>query len=247
MLSRLTGRIDEAERYFRMVMAANEARGSTGDYLTVAAQLAWLETDFRGRPDSALALLAAAQARHPLAEVPVLERPYSALALAYLRAGQPESARRLWREYLTAVPTKQRRGDLLYRPGQGAMAELDHRPDSAAAAYRAWYDEAGLCGACGLFDLARLADQAGRSDSALVLYQRAFAVRSGARFSLDAIELAPALKRAGELYEAKGDRAGATLVYRRFAELWKDADPALQPGVREIRARIARLATEAGS
>jgi tetratricopeptide (TPR) repeat protein len=246
-LSRLTGRIDDAERYLGMVMAASDTRRSPGDYLSVAAQLAQLQTDFRGRPDSALALLAGAQARHPLSEVAVLERPYGLLTLTYLRAGQPESARRLWREYLTAVPPAQRRGDLLYRPAQGAMAELDRRPDSAAAAYRAWYDETGQCGACGLFDLARLADQAGRGDSALALYERAFAARSGSRFALDAIQLAPALKRAGELYEAKGDRAGATRVYRRFAELWKDADPPLQPGVREIRARIARLATEAGS
>ena len=39
----------------------------------------------------------------------------------------------------------------------------------------------------------------------------------------------------------------AAKAYRRFVELWKDADPALQPGVREIRERLARLATEAAS
>ena len=228
-------------------MAANEARRSPGDYLSVAAELASLETDLRGRSDTALALLAEAQRRHPLSEVPTLERPYSLLAVVYLRAGQPEPARRLWREYLATVPSAQRRGDLAYRLAQGSMAELDHHPDSAAAAYQAWYNENGQCGACGLFDLARLADQAGRRDSALALYERAFAVRSGSRISLDALELAPALKRAGELYEAKGDRASATRVYRRFTDLWKDADPTLQPGVREIRARIGRLATEAGS
>jgi len=63
---------------------------------------------------------------------------------------------------------------------------------------------------------------------------------------VDAINLLPALKRAGELYEAKGDRAKASQAYRRFVDLWKDADPALQPGVREIRARLGRLATENG-
>jgi hypothetical protein len=30
--------------------------------------------------------------------------------------------------------------------------------------------------------------------------------------------------------------------YRRFVDLWKDADPELQPGVREVRAHRARLA-----
>jgi tetratricopeptide (TPR) repeat protein len=246
-LNRLTGRLDDAERFFRLAMAANEARGSAGDYLAGAAELARVEAELRLRPDSAIRTLTDALARHPLAGIPALERPYSVLVLAYLRAGQPETARRLWREYDAAVPVAPRRGDLVRRLAEGAMAELDRRPDSAAVAYRAWYDETGQCGACGLFDLARLADQAGRTDSALALYQRGFAIPSVGRYALDASQLAPALKRAGELYEAKGDRAGATKVYQRFADLWKDADPALQPGVREIRARIARLATEASS
>ena len=67
------------------------------------------------------------------------------------------------------------------------------------------------------------------------------------RIALDAYQLAPALKRSGELYEAKGDRAKAADRYRRFVELWKDADPELQPGVREVRARLGRLATETPS
>jgi hypothetical protein len=66
------------------------------------------------------------------------------------------------------------------------------------------------------------------------------------RYTYDSYRLPAALKRAGELYEAKGDRAKAADRYRRFVDLWKDADPELQPGVREVRGRIARLATEAG-
>ncbi|MFL5516744.1 MAG: hypothetical protein ACJ8DJ_11345, partial [Gemmatimonadales bacterium] len=60
-------------------------------------------------------------------------------------------------------------------------------------------------------------------------------------------ELAPALKRAGELSEAKGDRAKAADRYRRFVDLWKNADPELQPGVRDVRARLAKLSTEPGT
>ena len=67
------------------------------------------------------------------------------------------------------------------------------------------------------------------------------------RVLLDAYELAPALKRSGELYEARGDRAKAADRYRRFVDLWKNADPELQPGVREVRARLARLSTESPS
>jgi eukaryotic-like serine/threonine-protein kinase len=246
-LSRLTGRISDAERYFRETMATDEARGSPGAYLLGAAELAWLQVDLRDRPDSALAVLEAALAAHPLASVAAPDRPYTQLTIAYLKAGKPETARRLWREYAAAVPASLRQGDLGRPLAEGLMAELDHRTDAAASAYRAWYQESGNCGVCGLFDLARLADGAGHADSALALYERGFATPNYNRYVLDAVELPPALKRAGELYEAKGDRAYASKVYRQFVDLWKDADASLQPGVREIRARLGRLATEGGT
>ena len=55
---------------------------------------------------------------------------------------------------------------------------------------------------------------------------------------------APSLKRLGELYEARGDRAKAIENYSRFVDLWKDADPVLQPTVREAKARMVKLTGE---
>ncbi len=54
----------------------------------------------------------------------------------------------------------------------------------------------------------------------------------------------PTLRRLGELYEHQGERQKAIGYYDRFVELWKDADPELQPVVREVRARLARLVRE---
>ena len=51
-------------------------------------------------------------------------------------------------------------------------------------------------------------------------------------------------KRLGELHEARGDREKAVEHYDSFVELWKDADPELQPQVRDVRQRIARLVGE---
>jgi eukaryotic-like serine/threonine-protein kinase len=246
-VSRLTGRIGEAERYLRLNMAESESRGALGNYLMDAADLARLQLDFRGRPDSGLALLSAALARHPLARVAVPDRPYPLLVAAYANLGKADEARRLWREYEASLPESMRRGDQLRYYAAGAMAEAERRPEQAEAAYGQWYKELGECGMCGLFDLARLADQAGRTDSAIALYDRGFAIPSLERYRLDAIELAPALKRAGELSEAKGDRAKAADRYRRFVDLWKNADPELQPGVRDVRARLAKLSTEPGT
>jgi hypothetical protein len=53
-----------------------------------------------------------------------------------------------------------------------------------------------------------------------------------------------ALQRAGELYEAKGDKANALAYYGRFTKLWSEADPELQPVVKDVKARMARLAGE---
>jgi len=55
------------------------------------------------------------------------------------------------------------------------------------------------------------------------------------------MEPGPSLRRLGELYEARGDGARAAEYYGRFAKLWRDADPALQPAVRDALARAARL------
>ena len=49
------------------------------------------------------------------------------------------------------------------------------------------------------------------------------------------------LQRLGDLYEAKGNNARALDAYARFVDLWKNADPELQPTVRDVRARIDRL------
>ena len=76
LVSRLTGKLGDSERYAREFMAASEGRGDPGGYLGGAAQLALIQLDFRARPDSAAAVLAAALAKHPLDSIPALDRPY---------------------------------------------------------------------------------------------------------------------------------------------------------------------------
>jgi hypothetical protein len=51
-------------------------------------------------------------------------------------------------------------------------------------------------------------------------------------------------RRLGDLYEGRGERDKAVDRYNRFVELWKNADADLQPQVREVRARLARLVGE---
>jgi tetratricopeptide (TPR) repeat protein len=56
--------------------------------------------------------------------------------------------------------------------------------------------------------------------------------------------LAPIHLKQGEIHEQRGDRAQATRHYQRFLQLWDHCDPALQPAVREVRSRLARLTAE---
>jgi len=51
----------------------------------------------------------------------------------------------------------------------------------------------------------------------------------------------PSLFHRAQIREAAGDRAEAVRLYRAFVELWRDADPELQPMVDEARAALQRL------
>jgi tetratricopeptide (TPR) repeat protein len=95
-----------------------------------------------------------------------------------------------------------------------------------------------------LFDLARAYDRLGQADSALAIYQRAVTTPDLVGVFHDAIHLAPAYRRLGELSEARGDVVNARAYYARFVDLWERGDAELQPLVRDARARLVRLAAE---
>ena len=90
-----------------------------------------------------------------------------------------------------------------------------------------------------------LADRLQQPDSALAAYRRLVDSRE-IDASLDAYFRPQGLLRLGELYEARGDTARAVAEYGAFVELWRNAEPAQQAKVREIRDRIARLQREVG-
>ena len=84
------------------------------------------------------------------------------------------------------------------------------------------------------------------SDSAVVYYERYITTPELDRLDLDMIMLAGSLKRLGELYEARHETQKAVSSYSRFVELWKNADPELQPKVADVRRRL-QLLSKTGS
>lgn len=86
---------------------------------------------------------------------------------------------------------------------------------------------------------AELLRELGRNDEALGWY-----ATQGQTIVPGLIYLAPAELRQAQICERLGDRARAARHYRRFIELWHDADAELQPVVADARRRLNRLGTD---
>jgi tetratricopeptide (TPR) repeat protein len=242
------GQLREAERHLREQERIGEQTGQPWDAVAAAANRAAFEARYRGRPEAALTSIRSALDRHPLDSMPPGNWPYVDLARAYTASGRPDLARRVLTEWERRVPAAQRAAERVTGLAYGDVLAAEGKVDAAARQYADANRRMSLCGVCGLAEMAALADRAGRADSAIALYRTLIDAPAPLyRVSTESQSLAPAYKRLGELYEAKGDRKQAAAYYGRFVDLWKDADPELQPGVREVRGRLAKLAQEPGT
>ena len=238
--ARTLGRIRDGERLRAEQAAVNVQRGLPAANLNrdiaIASDRAWYLGDRRG----AAALLDRATAQTAVEKLPPGTRPFTALAVEYARAGQPDKARHFLaafdrsRRELTALGDSATRHSVL-----GAIAMAERRYDDAIREIRA--SDNGPCIVCVLPELAEAYDLSGRSDSAIAIFERYINTPESFRIGADSRYLAVTHKRLGELYEAKNDRENALSHYLRFVDLWKNADPELQPRVAEVRRRISRL------
>jgi tetratricopeptide (TPR) repeat protein len=192
----------------------------------------------------------------PLDAMDPLDRPYIPVAHFYAEAGRPARARQLVAAFMTAVPTGYQaryRGALertwaAIHLAEGRPREALQAVQQAAREYPSGYVsyDASLIGVEAHPELARAYDRAGFPDSAIAVYERFLAVPAVERVQLDAFELPNALFRLAELYQRRGSYAEAAGRYLRFAALWKNADPALQPRVTLARRRAAALGQQRG-
>jgi tetratricopeptide (TPR) repeat protein len=180
-----------------------------------------------------------------------IARRYPVFVPALAVARRPATARRLLEQFRASFSEGERTEySPLLRFLEGDVLVAEGRPLEAVPLYQAVRKEA--CPGCLLTRLGRAYDQAGVTDSALAYYQRYVEtppVRMGPPTMAaleDDVWLGPTYRRLGELYEQRGDREKALDYYGRFVDLWKDADPDLQPLVRDAKDRMARLAGEGG-
>jgi len=240
LIARTRGRLREASRWNAASSVVNLRRGLPQTKLNQAIAEATARLLFLDDRARAAAALDQALVDTPLEKLPASVRPYVPLTVAYAMAGRTDKAREL-----AASFDRARRSVVAYQDDaehhamMGAIALAERRYGDAVREFQA--ADQGECVVCTLPSLAHSYDLAGQPDSALVVYERYLNVDDAFRLGPDQYYLAGAHKRAGELYEAKGDRQNALSHYLKFIELWKAADPELQPKVAEVRARVARL------
>ncbi|HXY18866.1 MAG TPA: tetratricopeptide repeat protein, partial [Gemmatimonadales bacterium] len=234
------GQLARAAQYERDAQADAEGRGLPADYIEAALAMGWMDLRYRNRPEDALQKVAAALARHPLTGMAPAARPYADLAGFYAYAGRVNEAQRLMAEFERVVPEGLRRGTFGRHWAAAQIAAAQGRSAEAVAELTALRRESG-CATCVLLDIGRLYEKLGQRDSALAAYELVVTRSGPYRIWDDSYELAPVYRLLGELYEAKGERARALDYYGRFVDLWKNADSELQPAVRDVRQRQARL------
>ena len=242
-ISLVRGRLADAERHVHTAMALSEQRRQPGSYVGYAVALAMIELRYRNAPNAARRAVEEALRRHPLASIPAADRPYLLLAWFQAEAEQSERAKQLLAEYDATVPEAFRRRQPFRHGAAAALALAEGRVEDAITGYRAWYAE-GNCAVCGLFELGRAYERASQRDSALAVYERAVTTPGLMRLFEEAPTLGPTYRRLGELYEERGQLDKARDYYGRFMDLWKNADPELQPVVRDVKQRLARLVAE---
>jgi tetratricopeptide (TPR) repeat protein/tRNA A-37 threonylcarbamoyl transferase component Bud32 len=169
-------------------------------------------------------------------------RPYSDLAAAYAVTGHVDRA-----VEILSRQEKQITPEVLRRDGgrEFALALVAYERGDYRAALAGFRQARFVirCFICTAFNEGQAFEKLGEPDSAIAQYER-FANGHNTDPENREYFLAAALRRLGEMYESKGDRTKAAAYYGRFVDLWKDADPELQPLVTDIRKRMAYLAGE---
>ena len=244
----LKGRLREAEQlYPQWVDARLRVRGDTVSPYRKAYFRAMVDGDLRGNTARARAMLDSTLRNHPPGVEPIEIDQSLFLALAFSVLGDAAKARQVMNQRIARRDTLGRRQDHVFLTRErGMIALAEGKFDSAVVYFRQGDFEAdGLPTSNGtaftplLIGLAF--DKGGHADSARKYLTEYVEMAGNGRNLTDPFNLAPSLFRLGQLYQDAGDTTKAMDYYGRFVDLWKNADPELQPRVAEARRAMAEL------
>jgi eukaryotic-like serine/threonine-protein kinase len=243
-LALMRGRLD-AHRGLQAEARAGGLTFSTMPPMADSLIQARVDAEFRDQRARAVTRIDATL-RAPWPEV--LEPSPLQHVVAYVTAGRPDRARSVLQRQLQRMDTVSRRalqpaverswGWIALAEGRHAEAvthfrRSDVRPDGADSE---WTWPLAL-------QLALTYDAAGQADSAIAAFERFLRPSISGPSLANGFHRARAYERLGVLYESKGDRQRAAHYTARLVELWKDADPELQPRVTAARQRLTQLRT----
>jgi tetratricopeptide (TPR) repeat protein len=188
--------------------------------------------------------LAALEATQAFDSLDPVDRPYTNLVAANVRAGNVTRAKQLLADYERVVPKNIQRDSTDAYVMQAYVALGERRWRDAVTALRALRATSG-CRRCGRYEEGIAWEQLAQPDSARAAYETSLGHDGQAADFLDDALTRPQVHRQlGTIYEAKGERSKAVEQYTAFLDLWRKADPELQPQVREVKERLSRLVGE---
>ena len=263
-IAALHGRPGEAARERRNAMRVEQQRGqmsaADAELVLELDDTRW-NADYAVHPEPLIRRLDALWAwnRELTASRPRILRRHLPFAIAYARLGATERAQAIVNEFRGMMSDRDYpavAARMMSYVASANIALAAGRPDDALSSLRegcsvlgAGY---GICRDLAFVEGAEAQDKAGRTDSAIVAYRRFVEHRGVRQFgppgTYDAVtpQIAPAWRRLGELFEAKGDKQQAIEAYEAFLQFWRDAEPELQPIVRDVRERVNRLRRATG-
>ena len=250
----IRGQLSEARALWAIARAIDSSRGTAIPAHHASVRAAWMDVWFRGRNHRALATLDAAMTRLPLGDATTEGELYFRTASVYALAGRPDKARAVLARYRADVhdTAQLREEEPASRVPLAEIALAERRPLDAVREFRqaemAPDGPASECTICTYARLARAFDAAAMPDSAVAYFERYVHTPDPNRIhwssleaSVDGANLGRTYRRLAELHDAAGHRQQAALYYGKFVELWRNADPELQPSVAAARARLASL------
>ncbi|HSM07429.1 MAG TPA: tetratricopeptide repeat protein [Gemmatimonadota bacterium] len=242
-----TGRLREADEAAARAARLSADLGVPSAAYAVLWPRFWTAVVVHRDPGAARREIERVRDQAPLESLEPLDRPYLGLAGLYAALGDRAETEALLAAFKRAVPdapTGRYEDDEVWFAADLALSE--GRWDDAIAGYEEWRRLEPGCANCIDYPLAIAHDSAGRLEVALEHYLEEIDRPGESRLRQRATTLGPTLERIAQIHDELGRLEEAAAYYARFADLWAEADPELQPRVTAARARAEEIVRARG-
>jgi tetratricopeptide (TPR) repeat protein len=245
-ISELQGKLSEARRWAaRQSEVLLKANPTDAQRLAAAFDTAYYESGADGNRARSIAAVERGFARTPVSEIPPADRPWGFLFDLAVSLRDPAMMRQatagLERDMLPTVDdTTGFRARLAagVAYAEGRWADAIRELNAAEERFNVEKKLAMVMRGMAWREL-------GQRDSAIAEFER-FVTTQDPMLFYDSHWKVYVLQSLGEMYEEKGEPKLAVDRYSQITQLWANADPSLQPRVKAVRERIAKLMGKVG-